>query len=189
MATNTETELVLKAKQDCTAFILLYRAYLPRVYQYVFFRVKNREEAEDITSTVWEKVLTHLPTFNPAHEHSFPAWLFRIAHNQLTDFYRKNSNNRAPLPLESQTETADPQPHPLETIMNRNRAQSIKKLVDRLPPQQAQTIELRFFAELKNHEIARLQGISEKTVASNLCRGLRTLQQLWTASGDAVKRS
>ena len=64
----------------------LYRTHVRPLYTFVYSKVGNRETAEDITSEVFTKALTHLdPT---REEHSIVAWLYRVARNAVADYWR-----------------------------------------------------------------------------------------------------
>src|SRR5438105_13873273 len=64
----------------------LYRRHVRPLYTFVYSRVGNREAAEDLTSEVFTKALTHLdPT---REEHSIVAWLYRVARNAVADYWR-----------------------------------------------------------------------------------------------------
>ena len=70
----------------------LYRAHVRPLYTFIYSRVGNREAAEDITSEVFTKALTHLdPT---REEHSLVAWLYRVAHNAVADYWRSGCGAR-----------------------------------------------------------------------------------------------
>ena len=81
-----EVAIIALAKRDPAAFAPLYQEYLGPVYRYCYRRLGSREAAEDATSLVFERALRALPTFRGA---SFRAWLFTIAHNAVTDAYRR----------------------------------------------------------------------------------------------------
>ena len=84
-----EKQLVEKAKESLQAFDSLYEHYLPKIYAYVLNRVANKEAAEDITSKTFIKAMTKIQNFE-YRGYTFGAWLYKIAHNNLVDYYRKN---------------------------------------------------------------------------------------------------
>src|SRR5919198_4549816 len=64
----------------------LYRTHVRPLYTFIYSKVGNREAAEDLTSEVFTKALTHLdPT---REEHSIVAWLYRVARNAVVDYWR-----------------------------------------------------------------------------------------------------
>ncbi len=70
-------------------FVRMYEEWFPKVYNYIFYRLLSKELTEDIVSDVFLKVVSHLSRFDPAKA-SFGTWIFTIARNTLTDFYRKS---------------------------------------------------------------------------------------------------
>ncbi|MFQ6101808.1 MAG: sigma-70 family RNA polymerase sigma factor [Anaerolineae bacterium] len=82
-----ELALVARATAEPAAFAAIYDHYFPRVYNYVRYRVRDAQTADDITAQVFERALTHIGTFNPERA-PFAAWLFGIARNAVNDHFR-----------------------------------------------------------------------------------------------------
>lgn len=166
--------LISKAKSDPQAFGELYDLYVERIYQYLLRRLQNQSEAEDLSAQVWEKVLTKIHTLKSDAEEGFAAWLFAITRNELNQYFRTKKRNAS----EELTDIfADESKKPDELMRDESEAQWIQNCLSILPPQQRETVELKYFADLRNKEIALIFNISEKTVASNLSRALKSLQQ------------
>lgn len=90
MELKQEQQLVHAAQcGDEQALGQLYDAYVDRIYRYVLYRVSNPEIAEDLTSEVFLRVVEGLPGYQD-REIPFVAWLYRIAHSRLVDYYRKS---------------------------------------------------------------------------------------------------
>ena len=86
-----EESLIQRAKQrDNEAFACLYEEYFDKIYRYLVIRLGDEAEAEDMTQQVFLKAFQSISCFN-WRGISFSAWLFRIAHNQLIDYFRKRS--------------------------------------------------------------------------------------------------
>lgn len=83
---DDEVQFIERAKVDPTAFEPLYERYVERVYAYCLKRTGNVQDAEDLTSQVFVKILNSLHTYRAGG--LFSAWLFRIAHNVVYDFYQ-----------------------------------------------------------------------------------------------------
>lgn len=170
----SEKNRIKKAKTSPKTFEKLYRKYMPKVYAYIASRTNNIQEAEDLTSDVWLKILKKIDSFNPKHEHSFSAWIFTITKHHLIDYYRKNNN--IPITSCELEETISNNINMNRDIDNKILEKKFKKILTSLPPKQAESIRLKYFGGLKNKEIAVLQNISEKTVASNLTRALKKIK-------------
>ncbi|MGH9446730.1 MAG: sigma factor, partial [Terriglobia bacterium] len=92
-----EQLLIEAAKRDPTRFAGLYEANFERVYAFIASRVRNRAEAEDLTSEVFHKALAHLNGFEWRGA-PFAAWLFRIAANVITDQRERAVRERVAAP-------------------------------------------------------------------------------------------
>lgn len=79
-AAKTDKALIEKAKTDLNAFGKLYDLYVDDVFRFVYFKVSNKEDAEDITARTFEKALKAIKNFK-WKGYSFKTWLFVIAKN------------------------------------------------------------------------------------------------------------
>lgn len=166
-------QLIKRAKRDAHAFAKLYEIHVESVYQYCAYRTDTSEEAEDLTSEVWENALMHINELKSDHPIVFKGWLFKIAKNCVYKHWKKKKTTGLGEEAERiQSEELNPE----QKSRRANEAEELRRLVKALAPQQQETIALHFFSGLRNKEIARILDISEKTVASNLSRALNTLQ-------------
>src|SRR5215212_3473111 len=97
MTLDCDQALVEQARRDPQAFRQLYGCYFPRLYSYMSYRVGRAQDAEDLTAAVFLKVVEQIDRFQWRHDHSFAAWLFRIAHNSVSNFHRDNRSATATL--------------------------------------------------------------------------------------------
>ena len=92
--TDEIEDLVKRAqKGDNGAFAGLYEAFHAKIYRYVYFKVSDRVEAEDLTEEVFLRMLESINSFK-WQGYPFSSWLFRIAHNRIIDHYRKKGRQR-----------------------------------------------------------------------------------------------
>ena len=178
-ATDLEYEQswVEDAQRDPPGFERLYNHYFSRVYAYVGYRVGRAHDCEDLVADIFLKVVESIGRFEWRHEGSFAAWLFRVAHNAVTDYHRRAHKENEPLPLE---EAPNIQAHtllPEDGLLQKEQFARLHALLGTLTPRRQEIITLKFFGGLRNLEIAAVLGLDERTVASNLCRGLRDLHQ------------
>lgn len=159
------------ARTNAGAFGELYERYHTRVYRYVYHRVGNAADAEDITALVFMKALEALPNFQ-SRRSGFAPWLFRITRNSVVDHYRRGRRQDAIEDVEHQAADADPLHHALG---NESRAE-LRALVQSLSPEQRDVILLRFAADLSFTEIATILKKNEPAVRMLLHRGLRKLK-------------
>ena len=86
-----EHTLVEQAQHSPSAFRVLYQHYVPRIYAYVAYRIGQKQDAEDVVANVFLKMVEAFDQFECRGTGSFAAWLFRIARNEVAQFYRINS--------------------------------------------------------------------------------------------------
>ena len=173
-----EQGLVSRARDDPDALQALYRLYVRRIYGYVASRINNRQDAEDVVSEVFLRMVRTLDRFSNRHGYSFAAWIFTIARNAVSDYYRDRRKTEV-----SVSPDALPQPRaddPDAALSQQEAAAELRRRVRALPERQREVIVLRFFGGLCNGEIARVLEIDARTVASHLSRGLRTLRDAYT---------
>ena len=175
-----EKMLVENAQQDLTAFQELYKHYFPKVYAYVSYRVARIQDAEDIVASTFLKVTDGLNKFHWRGDGSFAAWLFRITHDLVIDFYRQNSRAAVSLPLEELPDLRSDTLLPYAATMQKEKFAYLWQLIGTLSPRRQEVITLRFFGGLPNKEIAQILRLDERTVASHLCRGLEDLHRMYT---------
>lgn len=161
-----ERLLIEAAQKDPRRFAELYENNFERVYAFIARRVRDRDEAEDLTADVFHKALANLASFEWRGA-PFAAWLFRIAAHALADRWQRVARERAlPAP-------ADPPQVGLEDIEQRAR---LFRLVDQLPADQRRVVIMRFAEQKTIREIAHTLGRSEGAVKQLQFRGLQSLR-------------
>jgi RNA polymerase sigma-70 factor (ECF subfamily) len=159
----------------------LFREYHPRVYAYVHYRVTDVSEAEDLTSEILERALTHLASYD-AHKGAFSTWLFRIAHNTYVNWV-KHRQRRAPHHVdlgEGMEDLAVEEPNPEQTLVQQETTAHLLECLNTLPVRQQEILTLRFAGQLTNREIAGVLKMNERTVSVYILRALRKLRQQLT---------
>lgn len=172
-----QREWVEKAQNDPLAFRHLYDSYFSRVYAYVSYRVGRIQDAEDMTSEIFLKAMEGITRFEWQHENSFAGWIFRIAHNTVNDYYRKNNPVDEPLSLEELPELRASVLLPEDALLRKEKFTQLRRLIFELPSRRQEVILLKFFGRLRNKEIATVLGLDERTVASHLSRALVSLHR------------
>ncbi len=180
-----ERKLIARAKGDPEAFGELYERYVSRIYSYHYRHTSNRTEAEDLTSRTFYRALRSLQGFREGGA-PFQAWLFRIAHNLVVNWYRDHSRHQtisldgeAPLPLPSQS--VNPESYVLSTEMQRN----LLERIESLPEDRKTLIILKFVEHLTNAEIGEVLGRTEGAVKALYYRTLVGLRQaMQEGAGD-----
>ncbi len=162
LSSGDEENLVLRAQQqDNQAISRLYEVYFDKIYRYIVMRVRNETEAEDITQQVFLKMLNSISSYK-SRGVPFSSWLFRIAHNQVIDFYRQQGK-KATVDIEGiqlQASGGDPQ-----NMMEKQwDIEEVKKATQRLTAAQQEVLSLRFASELSIAECAAIMGKREGAI-------------------------
>jgi len=169
-------QLIAEARNDPAAFGRLYRRHYDAVFRYCVHRLFEREAAEDVTSTVFLKVVENLGRFKGT-ELQFRNWLYKIATNAVNSHLRQAARRRRLLKVageELSSRTADGQGSTGESA---ERLALLKEAMFGLKPRYQTIITLRFFEDLKLTEIGEALGSKPGTVRSQLARALGRLRK------------
>ena len=163
------------------AFAALYREYVTPVYRYLYQQVGNPHDAEDLTATTFSKALATLGRYE--EQGSFAAWLFSIARHTLRDYQRRR---RPQVPMEEVAGTlVDPAPPPEAQVLQAEQARTLHRLIQQLPPDQREALELRVFGELRTAEVATVLGRSEGAVKMLVHRAVTRLRDAYNRGEPA----
>ena len=168
-------ELVDKAIDgDGAAFGRLYDMHVDRVYRHIYYRISNTADTEDLTQQVfikaWQAIARYKKTASP-----FLAWLLRISHNLIIDFYRsKKSETFIDFDVVASKAESDPE----RLVEDQFTQQEIRKAILKLKGDQQQVIMMRFIEDFSYAEIAASVGKSEGAIRVILHRGLANLKKI-----------
>ncbi len=172
-----------EAKSGTQAFDNIYDLYFPKIYNYFLYRVGEQSTAEDLTSETFIKIISKFDTFKGNNE-AFTAWIYRIASNLITDYYRlakrkiqvyfmpnddlANLTNQEPL-----AESID------EKIDKHSQLENIRQAINQLPLPEQELISLKYFEGLDNQTIAEILKVKPGTLNVRLHRTLEKLKNLF----------
>ena len=164
---------------DFEAFGELYSTYLDRIYRYVFYQVKDKMTAEDITEEVFVKAWKAIGSCK-GKEKTFLSWLYRIAYNHLinTVKYMKRFT-----PIE-EVDFIDPK----QRIDTEIEYKELLETITCLPENQKQVIILKFIEGLDNREISKIMGKNEGTIRILQMRALNSIRQKMGDEEDGDKK-
>lgn len=170
-----EQTLVAQAQSDPQAFATLYDRYLDRIYAYAYRQTNDETLAKDITSATFEKALRHIRRFEWQGVR-FGAWLYRIARNEIAQYYRRR---RFLVPwLGQRGARAQVQERTPETaVQSSERQRQLRAALARLSAKDREIVRLRFFEGLSSGEVAEILACSRQTVYLRLHRALKRLRQ------------
>jgi len=186
MNPNDEKDLIKRAQKEPEAFAKLYDKYYPQIFGYILKRVANLEIAQDITSETFFKALKNLWKFRWKNV-PFSAWLYRIANNEIANYFRKNKKYSISLDKLLEEKGLEPvalynlETEFLEAQEKLKKHQDFLKIqgkISQLSIKYQEVITLRFFEKKKIKEIAEILGKKEGTIKSLLYRGLEKLKEL-----------
>lgn len=176
-------ELARRAIIDEDAFEELYEYFFPRVYNFVFARLKNVADADDVTSITFVKMNENLESYDPTKA-AFSTWLFRIANNALIDHTRrherKNETEWDDLLDPAAPSREEPESVMMESETNRELLSALQKLNER----ERRIIELKFWGDLDTHAIAEVLSMTEGNVRVTLHRALGKMKNILGDESD-----
>jgi len=173
MANDYDALLQQAKRGNRQALAAIYDAFQPPLYRYVYRQVDSQETARDLTAEVFHRFLQSLQKGNGPDQY-LQAWLYRVAHNTIVDYYRRQQH-RHHLPLLEQFVAADDDPVHLAEL--HIAADRVRRSMRQLTPDQQQVIALKFFAGLSNQEIARIIAKPIGAVKALQHRAIAALQR------------
>lgn len=177
MDPKIEKILIEQAKSGKEAFGQLYDHYYPIVYNFLRWRVNNKEDAEDLSMEVFEKVIKNLEKYESREGYSFKSWIFRIADNNLTDYYRKNSKRTGPSFDEMSEFVENTNENVEEKSIQNALFRQVAQCLQHFSDTQRKIMELRLFAQMTNKEIALHLNVTENVVSTNIARATERLRK------------
>lgn len=173
--TAADSELIQRAKTDKEAFGQLYELYYDRIYNYVFYRTSNVVEAEDLTARIFERAMKHIGNYQDQGV-PFSAWLYRIAHNLVANWYRDNSR-RTFVAIEDVSNWVITDHGPEFAAQLTEDRERLLEAIGRLPSDRQELLLFKFVERLSNAEIGEIMGRSEGAVKSLYHRTLLVLRE------------
>lgn len=143
----------------------LYRVYFPKVYNFFFYKLLHRQDAEDLTEQAFLKIAENLHTYDP-QKAKIGTWIRRISENTLIDFYRTRKRT---LPLEEADTLCVAFEEQYRQIINPARKELYAALC-KLPERDRMLVYHKYLLGESYHEIAQKFHIKESTLASVLQR-------------------
>ena len=160
---------------DTDAFERLYEIYFVPVFRYIYFRVKNKEETEDLVQEVFLKVYNSISKFQEKGRSPL-AFFFVVARNTVIDYWRKKKEIKLDKP-EDILKISDTKESPWGLIRRSETISIINEAIRYLPSGQQEVIILKFINDLSNQEIALLLKKSEVAIRQLQSRALKNLRK------------
>ncbi len=163
-----DRDLIAKARRgNVDAHNVLVSRWEKRVYNYLLRLVRNREDALDLAQDVFLKAFQNLKKLEDPDR--FPAWLYRIAHNEAYSLLRKN-RPEGDLDVELRTGESTSRMFPAELSL------AVDSALNRLSPDQREAVVLKIYQGFKFDEMAEILSCPVSTVKSRLYTALDLLK-------------
>lgn len=183
LETMTDEMLVaLYAKGTNQAFDILLERYKDKLYSYIYFIVRNEDLAEDIFQETFVKAIVTIQQGRYTENGKFPAWLTRIAHNLVIDFFRQERNENTVSNDETEVDLFNNIKFSEDTVemrmVNDQTLKDVRLLMDLLPENQREVVYMRYYQDLSFKEIAEITGVSINTSLGRMRYALMNLRRM-----------
>lgn len=172
---ESEAALIERAKRDPDAFGELYERYVDRIYNYIYYRVGNAHDAEDLTARVFLRVLKALPRYVDRGA-PFASWLYRIAHNLVANHHR-DKRRRPSLSIDDLPLISNWREAPEQVVERHDDERSLWGAINELSEDRRELLTLKFGEGLSNAQIGNLMGRTEGAIKSLYHRTLISLRE------------
>lgn len=170
-----EAAFVAQARHDPAAFGVLYERYVERIFAYIYHRVGNVQETEDLTARTFYRALDKLDTYEDRGL-PFSAWLFRIAHNLVANWHRDRGRRRF-LSLDRLWLHSRDGDTPEAHVEKAETHEALWGAINRLPAERRDLLLYKFSSRLSNLEIGQMMDKSEGAIKSLYFRTLAALRK------------
>ena len=186
----TDEQLVKAYAQGSNeAFDTLLKRHQDRIYNYILRIIKNEDVANDIFQETFVKAILTIKQGRYTENGKFPAWISRIAHNLIIDYYRQEkSENLQSSDLEdvdilNRKELCEQTIE--DIIISEQITNDVKYLIEELPDLQKEVLKMRYYQNLSFKEIAEITGVSINTALGRMRYAILNLRRL-AAEKDIV---
>lgn len=172
---ETDAQLVTRAKRAPDAFGELYERYVDRIYSYIYFRTGNTQDAEDLTAKTFHQALANVRHYNERGL-PFAAWLYRIAHNLVANWYRDRSRKPQVSLDELLPVLARGKSSPDAVAQQNSEEDALRGAIKSLPADRQLLLVLKYGEDKSNQDIGRVLKRSEGAIKSLFHRTLAELR-------------
>jgi RNA polymerase sigma factor (sigma-70 family) len=179
----TDEELVVSyACGNNEAFDLLLERHKQSLYNYIFYTVHHNGLAEDIFQDTFIKAITTIKQGRYTESGKFKAWLMRIAHNLMIDYFRQRKNENTVTNEDFEQELWNNaslcDDNVEDELVKKQVLNDVKKLVTFLPKSQREVLEMRYYNDLSFKEIAERTGVSINTALGRMRYAILNMRRM-----------
>lgn len=184
LMTMTDEQLALEyIDGNNRAFDLLLTRNQSKLYSYILFVVHDRDTADDVFQETFVKVITKLHQRKYTTSGKFSAWIMRIAHNVIMDWYREQKAEKIVEPTIDNDLSNLSSREVLEgNIENQfvfeQVLEDVKKMMNLLPPTQREVVFMRFYQNMSFKEIAEMTNVSINTALGRMRYAILNLRRM-----------
>lgn len=177
-----EELVILYAKGKNEAFDVLLNRYKSSLYSYIYFIVRNKDLTEDIFQETFVKVIVTIKQGRYTETGKFKAWITRIAHNLIIDYFRQErsentlSNDEVEVDLFNNIKLCDGTVE--DRIVHHQVLSDVKRLIQYLPESQREVLEMRYYQDLSFKEIADNTGVSINTALGRMRYAILNMRKM-----------
>ncbi len=177
----------LYSNGNVKAFDVLLSRYRDKLYSYISFIVRNREQTDDIFQETFVKAIVTLQRGAYTSNGKFGAWLTRIAHNLIIDSFRQEKNDNtvscdsAPFDMLNDASLSDSNIE--DDMVNGQTLDDVRRMVDMLPDCQREVVFMRYYQDLSFKEIAQITGVSINTALGRMRYAILNMRRMSVESG------
>ena len=177
-----EALVKLFAEGNNEAFDTLLCRYKSKIFSYIYYTIKDRDLSEDLFQETFIKAITTIKSGRYTENGKFSAWITRIAHNLVIDYYRNERNER--------TTSSDNDEYDIlndsslcegtieDYIINNQIHNDVRRLIQALPDYQREVLEMRFYRDMSFKEIADATEVSINTALGRMRYALMNMRKL-----------
>lgn len=170
------------AKGDNSAFDELLLRHQSRVYSYILHIVKNSDLAEDLFQETFVKAIMTIKQNRYTETGKFSAWISRIAHNLIIDYFRQEKSENTVSADEEDTNLLnrkDLSEDNIEDVMIYDQIQTdVKRIVDALPESQREVLIMRYYKDMSFKEIAEATNVSINTALGRMRYAILNMRRI-----------
>ena len=182
-STLTDESLVKEyAQGNNEAFDTLLKRHQDRIFNYILRIIKNEDVANDIFQETFVKAIQTIRQGRYTENGKFPAWISRIAHNLIIDYYRQEKSENlqsadlTDIDVLNRKELCE---DTIEDIMISDQIRNdVKYLIEELPPLQKEVLKMRYYQSLSFKEIAEVTGVSINTALGRMRYAILNLRRI-----------
>lgn len=190
---QTDEKLVTAyANGNNEAFDVILRRYQDRIFTYIVNIVKNKDIADDIFQETFVKAITTIRQGRYTDSGKFSAWLMRIAHNLIIDYFRQEKSENTVSADQEEVNVLnrrDLSEENVEDLLVTSQIHTdVRRIMESLPDSQREVLEMRFYRNMSFKEIAEATGVSINTALGRMRYAVLNMRRIASEKNIVLTR-